>query len=240
MMSRTSITTAQLERIAEEIGVDPDLRSSGTGRDAYLAAHAARRLLPSASFPTTLFETTTLPSLSRDDAEAAVTQVDAPERGSWCEAGLRRRRYRVARRSSACVHRMLARSLSGGNRISRRRRRRHHCTASTRLETTEHVVAFESEGRWPLTFAAIVLAVGSYARFGAALRRDCSAGDVWVRGVGAFIGTIRRDAWRRYRRRPMVGRRNSGRTAALARRTHPVPPSPQRRSWFSRRRSKES
>ncbi len=227
-----SITTEQLERIAKEIGVDPAFVHQALGELRMQPQERTR--FAELALPEPLIATSTLSGLSRADVDASIikwmTQHEGMVRGGLVENGVE---WHVDRRLRT---RVLARSLSGGNRISRVAggdvTHRVHSVGEA-----EHVVALEAEGRWPLTFAAVVLAVGgalsSIVLFGALAASDLLTGlagfaAMMAGTVGIAVGGAR--WWARGIRgalkRSLIG------LASAAK--------PKRRPWFPRRRKKES
>lgn len=149
------ITPEQLHRIAKEIGVDSAFVSQALGEiklEPTPRSRFARWVVPD-----NLFETATVQGVQRDNLDAAIakwmTQHEGLTAGGILEDGID---WDVDRRWRA---RVLSRSISGGNRISRVAsgdvRHRLHS-----IGEQEHLIALESLGRLPLLFARVVMSIG--------------------------------------------------------------------------------
>ena len=222
------ITTEQLERIAKEIGVDTAFVHQALGE--VRLEPATRSWFARGVLPAPLFETATISGLSRDDVDASIhkwmTQNEGMTAAGMLADGVE---WDVDRRWRA---RMLSRSISGGNRISR--------VASGDLthrvhsvNEQEHIIAFESQGRLPLLFARLALGAGStlgfLAALGASVSDDLATGlivSAVLVGVSALLGIGGARWWARgirgALRQSLVGLVGSA-TA-------------KRRRWFGRRR----
>jgi len=224
------ITTEQLERIAKEIGVDPAFMYQALGELRLEAPDQGR--FANWVLGDSLAATATLTALTRADVDASVakwmTQREGMIAGGAVPGGVE---WHVDRRWRS---RMISRSMSGGNRISRIAggdvTHRVHS-----LSDDEHVVAMQSEGRWPLTFATLVLAGGtifsSILLLGAAVSNDLLLGlgvfaGITAATVGVAVGGAR--WWARSIRGAL--RRSLTGLASTAK--------PKRSSWLSRRRKK--
>ena len=136
------ITTGQLELIAKEIGIDPAFVHQALGEVRLESEHRGR--VSRWILPHDLVATATIKGLDRDDVDASIkkwmTQNEGLTPGGILPDGIE---WDVDRRWRA---RMISRSMSGGNRISRVAsgdvaHRVHSVSAH------EHVVAFQSTGR---------------------------------------------------------------------------------------------
>ncbi|MFT4596667.1 MAG: hypothetical protein ACI9TF_000913 [Paracrocinitomix sp.] len=224
------ITTEQLDQIAKEVGVDPAFVHQALGELRLKAPDQGR--FAKWMLGGSLAETATLTALTRADVDASVTkwmtQHEGMIAGGAVPGGVA---WHVDRRWRS---RVLSRSMSGGNRISRVTgddlTHRVHS-----LNDDEHVVAMQSEGRWPLTFATLVLAVGatssSLLLLGLEVANGLLLGLGLVAGsaattVGVAVGCARwwARATRRALRRSLTGLASSAK--------------PKRSSWLSRRRKK--
>ncbi len=173
------ITTGQLELIAKEIGIDPAFVHQALGEVRLESEHRGR--VSRWILPHDLVATATIKGLDRDDVDASIkkwmTQNEGLTPGGILPDGIE---WDVDRRWRA---RMISRSMSGGNRISRVAsgdvaHRVHSVSAH------EHVVAFQSTGRLPLLFAHITMAVGG-ALGAIALLGSTASGGV-LNAVGFF------------------------------------------------------
>jgi len=226
------ITTAQLDRIATEIGVDPTFVHQALGELRLAPSEQSRFARFILGDP--IAESTSLNGLTREDVDASIrkwmTQHEGMIPGGVLPGGLE---WHVDRRWRT---RVLARSMSGGNRISRVAggdvTHRVHTLADE-----EHVVAMQSEGRWPLTFATLVLSVGTMLNaiivLGAGLSSELLIGlgtfaGIAAATIGVAVGGARWWAGgiRNALRRSLIG------FASAAK--------PQRTSWLGRRRQKSA
>lgn len=224
------ITTEQLERMAKEIGVDPALMYQALGELRLEAPDQGR--FAHWALGDSLAESATLTALTRADVDASVakwmTQREGLIAGRAVADGVE---WHVDRRWRS---RMLSRTMSGGNRISRVAGgdviHRVHS-----LNDDQHVVALQSEGRWPLTFAKLVLGFGGTFSLVMFVGTDIAdtllirlgfAGGSAAATVGVAVGGAR--WWARSirltLRRSLTGLTNTAK--------------PKHSSWFSRRREK--
>ncbi len=179
------ITTSQLARIAQEIGVDPAFVHQALGEvrlESEQRGRISRWILPN-----DLVATATINGLDRDDVDASIkkwmTQNEGLTPGGILVDGIE---WDVDRRWRA---RMVSRSMSGGNRISRVAsgdvaHRVHSVSAH------EHVVAFQSTGRLPLLFAHITMAVGGALGAIALLSSTVSGGVLNAMGFFALFAGL--------------------------------------------------
>lgn len=226
------ITTQQLERIAKEIGVDQAFVHQALG-EVRLAPEARGRI-SRWILPDDLVETASINGINREDADASITkwmtQNEGLTPGAMLADGVE---WSVDRRWRA---RMLSRSLSGGNRISRVASgdiaHRVHSTSEH-----EHVVALHSEGRLPLLFAQITMALGgtlaALLLLGASTTSDLLASFVFslfVAGVSTAAGVTGARWWARgiraAMRQSLIGLVGSAKA--------------KKKRWFPRRRNKDN
>lgn len=224
------ITTQQLERIAHEIGVDAAFVHQALGELRLASPEQGR--FAKLVLGDAIAESTTLTGLTRADVDAAIAkwmaQHEGMIKGGLVPGGIE---WHVDRRWRT---RVVASSMGGGNRISRVAggdvKHRVHSLAEQ-----EHVVAMQSDGRWPLTFATVALTVGTAVNaillFGQAITTDVLA------GLGAFAGlavvtagiAVAGARWWANGIRGALRRSLLGLSSAAK---------PKRTSWFSRRRKK--
>ena len=226
------ISTEQLERIAKEIGVDPVFVRQALGEVRLEPAERSRFV--QWILPDDLIEAATIKGLTREEVDMAVTRWMTKHEGMIPSRILADgNEWAVDRRWRS---RMLARSLSGGNRISRIASgdvtHRVHS-----ISEREHMVALQSEGRLPLLFARLAIAAGlavsSIVLLGAVVSNDVFAGlgvFALLFGLSTAVGVDVARRWARKiqgaLRRSLVG------FAGTAK--------PRRSTWYSRRRKKYS
>lgn len=150
------ISTDQLERIAEEIGVDSAFIHQALSEVKLTPAERSR--FASWVLPEPLFETVTISGVSRQELDDAITKWMAQREGLTAGARLEDgTRWDVDRRWRAKAR---AKTLSGDNRISRvAGGDLTHRVQS--IKQDEHLVAFESEGHLPLLLARLAMAGGA-------------------------------------------------------------------------------
>lgn len=222
------ITTEQLERMAKEIGVDPAFMYQALGELRLEAPDQGR--FANWALGDNLAATATLTTLTRADVDASVakwmTQHEGMIAGGAVPGGVE---WHVDRRWRS---RMLSRSMSGGNRISRVAGGDviHRVNS---LSDDKHVVALQSEGRWPLTFAKTVLGVGG--TFSLVMLIGADAASSLLLGFGFAAGSAAATVgvafggarWWARSIRGALSRSLIGLASAAK---------PKRDSWFSRRR----
>lgn len=183
-----SLTPAQLERVAEEVGVAPEFVQQALG-EVRLAPRPRSRFARWV-LPDDLFETATIDGVSRARLDASIEkwmqQNEGFTKGTLLDDGIE---WDVDRRWRS---RVLARSLSGGNRMAKITggdvaHRVHSATDH------HHHVALTSEGFRPLVLARTVMAVGliisALGVIGAAVGNDLAF------GIPAFAGTALGSIW---------------------------------------------
>jgi len=150
------ITAEQLERIAAEIGVDSTFLQQALSEvrlEPEKRGRFATWVLPDA-----LFETATVGGVSRQELDTAInkwmTQREGMTPGARLSDGIR---WHLDRRWSAKTR---AKTLSGGNRISRVAAGdvRHQVQS---VSANEHAVALSSDGRVPLLIAKLIIAAAA-------------------------------------------------------------------------------
>jgi hypothetical protein len=226
------ISTEQLERIANEIGVDAAFVHQALGEIRLEPAQRSR--FDRWVLPEDLIETATIKGLTREEVDVAMTRWMTQHEGMIPSGVLADgSEWTIDRRWRS---RMLAWSLSGGNRISRIASgdvtHRVHSVSER-----EHIVALQSEARLPLLFARLAIAAGlalsSILLLGAAVGNELLAGlgvSALLVGLSAAVGVDGARRWARgvqgALRRSLIG------FAGAAK--------PRRDSWFSRLRKKDS
>lgn len=149
------ISGDQLAKIAKEIGVDPAFVKEAL--DDVMLSPPTRSRFSKWVIPEDFFEKIRVSGLNREQLDNAI------EKWMTQREGLTQSRvftegadWDVDRRWRA---RTRARTLSGDNRVSRVAggdvAHRVHS-----ISETEHLVALQAEGRWPLMFARLIMAVG--------------------------------------------------------------------------------
>lgn len=182
------LTADQLERVAEEVGLDPELVQQAIG-DVRLSPTPRSRF---ARFviPDDLFETTSVEGVSRPNLDRAIhkwmTQNEGLTAGAQLDGGVD---WELDLRWRA---RLLSRALSGGNRMAKivGGDLRHQVYS---IAPDRHRVALESLGRRPLAFARVVLFVGAVLAglgiMGTAVSNELAF------GIPAFLAFFAASAW---------------------------------------------
>ena len=200
------ISTDQLYTIANEIGIDPAFVQQAMGE--IRLAPSQRSRFSKFVLPDDLFATATIDGISKDELTAAINRWMTLREGLVAKGATPTgvewdidRRWRAKTR---------ARTLSGDNRISRLAggdiaHSVHH------VGETQHVVAFESEGRAPLMLSKAIMSVGiglaAFLLLGAVVSGDVLAGIIvaavlsaastalgvslarwWARGIRGSLG----------------------------------------------------
>lgn len=183
-----SLTPAQLERVAEEVGVAPEFVQQALG-ELRLAPRPRTRFARWV-IPDDLFETATIEGVSRTELDTSVekwmTQNEGFAKGALLDDGVE---WDVDRRWRS---RVLARSLSGANRMAKITggdvAHRVHSASEH-----HHHVALSSEGFRPLLLARVVMSIGlivsALGLLGAAVADDLAF------GIPAFAGMALASIW---------------------------------------------
>jgi len=237
-LSSGKISPEQLEKIAREIGVDPLFVQQALGEVRLVGPERSR--LDRFILPDELIATATIDGMSRADVEAAVHRWMTSHEGLMVDEKLADGvAWDIDRRWTTLV---VARSLSGGNRISRSA----GSDVVHRIQSTSdssHVVALESEGERPmfaakgtLVLAAMIVLSGAIGSLGQDLVPflQSVAGYLVIGGAVAAGGIA---VARRWAGRIKQALRRS--VNGLAAKARPAPQKKERRGWFSRRRKQD-
>lgn len=233
--SGKAITAEQLEKIAKEIGVDPAFVQQALGEVRLERPERSR--LDRFILPEDLIASATIEGMPRADVEAAIHRWMTSHEGLMVDEKLPDGvSWDVDRRWTTLV---VARSLSGGNRISKAA----GGDVMHRVQTTSedsHVVALESTGERPmlaakgaLVLAAMIMLSGAIGSIGMELVPflQSLAGYAILGGAVAAGGIA---VARRWAGRIKQALRRS--VNGLAAKAQPQPEKRERRGWFSRRR----
>ena len=154
--SSSTISKEQLDRIAQEVGVDSAFVNQALGEVRLSPAERSR--FAKWVIPADMFETITIDGIDREHLDAAITKWMTQREGLTANrnrgTGIE---WDIDRRWQA---RTRSRALSGENRVARVAGGDIAHAVHT-LSETEHVVAMESLGRLPLLFAKLAMAAGA-------------------------------------------------------------------------------